>query len=127
MKGKVYEYAVIRIVPCVVKQEFINVAVIMYSRHLRFLDIKVVLQPHKLQALQPDIDMELIQSYVDSFEAICRGVGTDVNGISTMEPHERFRWLTANRSTIIQSSAIHTGITTDAQQTLDQLVELYLH
>lgn len=127
MKGKVYEYAIIRIVPCVVKQEFINVAVILYSRHLRFLDIKVVLHPHKLQALQPDIDMELIQSYVDSLEAICRGVGKDVNGISTMEPHERFRWLTANRSTIIQSSPIHTGITTDAQQTLDQLVQLYLN
>lgn len=122
---QVYEYAILRVVPDVAKEEFVNVGIVMYSRHLRFIGIKSMIYRHKLLALDPEVDLELIAAYIDSFEQIAYGT-CDKKGIAGMEMHERFRWLTANRSTILQSSVIHTGITDNAQYTLDILFEKYV-
>lgn len=122
---KVYEYAVLRVVPVVEREEFINVGVLLYSRHLRFIGIKLHVNPRKLLALDASLDVELVESYVAAFEKITLG---DKGGgaIALCEPHERFRWLTANRSTMIQSSAIHTGLTENAQVELEKLFEKYV-
>lgn len=121
---KVYEYAILRIVPDVEKEEFINTGVILYSRHLRFIGIRIQLHEHKLKALDPDIDIELLQEYLKGIEQTTAGNHSQ-GSIAALEPHERFRWLTANRSTILQCSPIHTGLTDNAGDTLNQLFEKY--
>lgn len=126
MKGKVFEYAIIRIVPCVVKQEFINAGVIVYSRHLRYIGIKYHINDDKLRMLQPDIDLCLIHQYMKSIEAICNASERSESEIARQEPPERFRWLTAQRSTIIQCSPIHTGIAIDGNIILEQLFTKFI-
>ncbi|OJU75853.1 MAG: hypothetical protein BGO09_13565 [Bacteroidetes bacterium 47-18] len=121
---KVYEYAILRIVPDVAKEEFINAGVILYSRHLRFIGIKTLVQADKLRALDPDIDLQLVSDYIKGIEQTAAG-NAGQGGIAALEPHERFRWLTANRSTILQCSPIHTGLTDNAQETLRSLFEKY--
>jgi hypothetical protein len=122
---QVYEYAILRVVPNVAKEEFVNVGVILYSRHLKFIGILTQLHTAKLLALDAQIDLTLIATYIQSTEKIVSGT-CDKKGIAGMEPHERFRWVTANRSTIIQTSSIHTGITSDASKTLQLLFEKYV-
>jgi len=122
---KVYEYAVLRVVPIVEREEFINVGVLMYSRHLRFIGIKTHLHATKIIMLDADADLETIQCYVDTFQKITLG-DKDGGAIALCEPHERFRWLTANRSTMIQSSVIHTGLTADAEAELEKLFRKYV-
>lgn len=122
---KVYEYAVLRVVPIVEREEFINVGVLVYSRHLRFIGIKINLHAQKLLALDPEVDMETVRGYIAAFEKIT--LGDKLGGtIALCEPHERFRWLTANRSTMIQSSVIHTGLTADASIELEKLFAKYV-
>lgn len=123
MNGKkVYEYAVLRVVPKVEREEFINVGVLLYSRHLRYIGIRWALSEEKLRSLDPDVDIETVLDYIRGFENICLGKkGAD--GIIGMEPADRFRWLTANRSSMMQTSCIHTGLTTDAAATLERLFE----
>lgn len=121
MKGKVFEYAIIRIVPCVVKQEFINVGIIVYSRHLRYIGIKYQINDEKLRMLQADIDLSLIHQYMKSIEDICNASQHSESDIARQDPPERFRWLTAQRSTIIQCSPVHTGIAIDGNTILEQL------
>ena len=121
---KVYEYAILRIVPNVEKEEFVNTGIILYSRHLRFIGIKIKLHEQKLRALDPDVDLKLLQDYLKGIEQTTAG-DKDHEGIASLEPHERFRWLTANRSTMIQCSPIHTGLTENAGDTLTSLFEKY--
>lgn len=122
---KVYEYAILRIVPKVDREEFINVGVLLYSRHLRFIGMKWFLPADKLRMLDPDIDLCVVEHYIKGFETICTG-DKNGTGIVAMEPSERFRWLTANRSSMIQTSCIHSGLTTDAADTLIRLFDKYV-
>ena len=122
---KVYEFAILRIVPKVDREEFINVGVLLFSRHLRFIGMQWHLPKDKLLMLDPDIDLDIVEAYIKGFEQICNGDKTK-DGILAMEPSERFRWLTANRSSMIQTSCIHTGMTTDASHTLIQLFGKYV-
>lgn len=123
---KVYEYAILRVVPKVEREEFINVGVLLFSRHLRFIGIKTILPTEKLLMLDPLLDTTIVAEYIKGFEAICKGDATIENSVSAMEPAERFRWLTANRSSMIQTSCIHTGLTDNAQQTLEDLFSKYV-
>jgi hypothetical protein len=113
-----YEYAIIRLVPIVEREEFINIGVILYSRKQKLLIMKSTIDVNKMKALDNNIDVKQINDYLSSWEKICNGEG---GGIGDLEIQVRFRWLTANRSTIIQCSAVHSGLCSDPKGTLDKL------
>ncbi|MEM9985039.1 MAG: DUF3037 domain-containing protein [Bacteroidota bacterium] len=122
---KVYEYAVIRLVPRVEREEFLNVGVIVYCRENRFLEVKIEVNQGRLQAFATETDGDEIQAYLQVWDWICRG---DLRGgpMAKLDPAGRFRWLTAVRSTIVQASRVHPGLTDDPQSVLNQLFDQYV-
>lgn len=115
-----YEYAVIRFVPNVAREEFINVGVILFSKRKRYLNMRYQLNQDKIQLLAPDTDFETLQFNLEAFEKICSGAK---NGgpIATLDTAERFRWLTAVRSASLQTSRPHPGFANDLDATLEKL------
>src|SRR5688572_21057244 len=121
MQGdQLFEYAVIRVVPKVEREEFINIGVILYCSGQKFLQCILELNEKKLQALCCDIDAGELKSHMQSFEKICKG-GNDAGPIGKLSIAERFRWLTATRSTILQTSKVHPGLCKDASEKLQHL------
>lgn len=120
-----YEYAVIRIVPKVEKEEFFNAGVILYSRDKKFLDTRMFLNEDKLKCFAPDADVNEIQAHLKSFAQIARG---EKNGgpIARLDAASRFRWLTATRSTIVQSSKTHSGFCSNPKEALEDLFNKYI-
>jgi len=118
----VYEYAVVRVVPRVEREEFINVGVALFCRKQRYAAVKFHLDEHKLKAIYKDIDLGLIKAHLESFQRICIGE-KNAGKIATLEQDERFRWLTANRSTLIQCSPTHIGMCIAAEDTHQQLLK----
>ncbi|NGF57110.1 DUF3037 domain-containing protein [Parapedobacter sp. SGR-10] len=116
----VYEYAVVRVVPRVEREEFVNVGVALYCRRQRFAAVRIHVDRDRLRAIDPDVDIDLIERHLESFQRICAGE-RDGGQIAQLDQAERFRWLTAKRSTMIQCSVSHPGLCVDAQQTLDEL------
>ena len=114
-----YEYAVIRVVPKVERDEFFNVGVILMSKERDFLQMKTQVNETKLKALCPEVDADMINAYLDAWALVCSG--KEGGAIGALELRVRFRWLTANRSTIIQSSPIHPGYCDDPEQELEKL------
>lgn len=123
MQGKeLFEYAVIRLVPRVEREEFINIGVILYCRNQKFLDSRFLMDHEKIRVFAKDLDLDLLGQYIRAFEQICSG--KDLNSpIAQYELAERFRWLTAKRSSIIQISAVHPGLCEHAAVTLEKLIE----
>lgn len=117
---KLFEYAIIRVVPKVEREEFLNVGVILFCASQKFLQVKYELNRPRLLAFSEKLDIDEIQEYLLAFEAICKG-GKAAGPIGELPIAERFRWLTANRSTIIQSSKVHPGLCTDAAEMLEKL------
>ena len=113
-----YDYALIRVVPLVERGEFINVGVILFCRTQKFLAARLTLRKDCLLALAPTIDLAQIQRDLALFPRICAGAGP----IGQLDQTERFHWLVAPRSTIIQTSPVHSGLCTDPNKTLDHLV-----
>ncbi|MBO9593126.1 MAG: DUF3037 domain-containing protein [Niabella sp.] len=105
----VYEYAVIRVVPRVEREEFINVGVIVFCKKTRFLETLVVVNREKLHCLNPEIDMDSIEANLKAFREIAAGDKSSGSGIAQLDAPSRFRWLTATRSTMIQCSKVHPG------------------
>ncbi len=121
MPGKdSFEYAVIRWVPRVERGEFLNVGVALFCRGQRFLDMRYALDVPRMLAFHPDCDVAEIEGYLRAFQLVCHG-GPAGGPIGALPPAERFRWLTANRSTVIQASPSHIGLSADAQATLERL------
>lgn len=121
-ENHVFEYAVIRVVPKVEREEFINVGVILYCGPLKFLQTKITLNKERVMALSKDAECEELEAYIHSFERISAG-GTGSGPIGKLPPAERFRWLTATRSTMVQTSKVHPGLTANPQEMLDRLFE----
>lgn len=117
-----YEYAIIRVVPRVEREEFINVGVVLCHWKRDFLCCKVQLDSKKLLMLDPLADVEMIQLNLASFEKICAGA-KDGGNIALMDIASRFRWLTAVRSSIIQTSRPHAGSAEDLEKKLEILFE----
>lgn len=115
-----FEYAVLRVVPRVEREEFINAGVILYCRDLKFLDMKYEWRTDKLDLLNPDIDTAEVKEHLLSFERICKG-SKDAGPISKLDLAGRFRWLTATRSTVLQCSKVHPGLSEDPAETLENL------
>ncbi|HEX2062002.1 MAG TPA: DUF3037 domain-containing protein [Thermoanaerobaculia bacterium] len=115
-----FDYAVIRVVPRVERGEFVNAGVILYSPTARFLDARIGLDSARLEALAPGLDRDVVQSYLDAIPRICAG-GAEAGPIGALSQSERFHWLVAPRSTIIQTSPVHAGVHSDLQAALAQL------
>jgi hypothetical protein len=115
-----YSYAVVRIVPRVERGEFINVGVILFARTVRFLAARIEIDRPRLRAFAPDLDMASIERHLDAFVAICEGT-PEGGPIAQLPPSERFHWLTAPRSAVIQTSPVHIGCGDDPHAALDAL------
>ena len=117
-----FEYAVLRVVPRVEREEFINVGVILYCQSQRFLKVLFHLNEDKLRIFCVKTDAEELNNYLLALEKICLG-GKEGGTIGTLPLASRFRWLTATRSSVIQSSKVHPGLCNDAGETLENLFE----
>lgn len=117
-----YDYAVIRVVPRVEREEFINAGVIVLCSARDYLEARIELDERRLASMAPAADLEAIRRHLDSIPAICRG-GDAAGPIGRLTPRERFDWLVAPRSTIIQTSAVHTGRCGDPARTLEHLLD----
>jgi hypothetical protein len=117
-----FEYAIIRVVPRVEREEFLNVGVILYCVEENFLNTKCELNKEKLSVLSNELDFDDLEKRLYAFEQICKG--TEESGaIGKLPIASRFRWLTAARSTIVQTSPVHPGLCSDAEETLGKLYE----
>ena len=116
-----YDYALIRVVPRVERQEFVNVGIIVWCREHDALETRIALDEPRLRALDPGVDLEAVRRHLRSIELICSG-GADAGPIGSLSKRERFDWLVAPRSTIIQTSAVHTGRSVDMHATLEHLL-----
>lgn len=117
-----YDYAVIRVVPRVERQEFVNAGVILWCRDQEFIETRIELDEARLRALDASIDIEAVRRHLQSFAIICAG-GPDSGPIGRLPKRERFDWLVAPRSTIIQTSPVHTGRCTDPTSTMERLLD----
>lgn len=115
-----YEYAVIRIVPRVERQEFFNAGVIVYCAAAKFLKTKIFLDEKKLAFFSNETDMDDLKKRLNFFEQICSG-DLGAGEIATLNLASRFRWLTAVKSTIVQTSTVHTGFTKNLNETVERL------
>lgn len=115
-----FEYAVIRVVPRVERQEFLNVGVILYCQPQGFLQTRFTLNEPRLLAFCPALNLAELQERLQAFARICEGRTTG-GPIGQLPLASRFRWLTATRSTVVQTSPVHPGLCTDAAETLDRL------
>jgi Protein of unknown function (DUF3037) len=117
-----YDYAIVRIVPRVERGEQINVGVILSCPDANYLDARIEVNEARLLALDPSIDLETMRTNLATIPAVCRG-GAEAGPIGDLPPRGRFRWLVSPRSTIIQTSPVHTGRTTDPAAALERLLE----
>lgn len=120
-----YEYAVIRVVPRVAREEFINAGVIVFCKRRRFIKVLYLLNREKVYMLCNDLDIEQLGFNLEAFKKV--GEGAKNGGpIALMESPERFRWLTAIRSSVIQTSRPHPGLCTDLEKETQRLFEEYV-
>lgn len=117
---QLYEYAVIRVMPRVERGEFINVGVILYCPGQKFLQTTYHLDEPLLSAFCKDIDLKELEERLCAFTQVCKG-GSDGGIIGKLPIASRFRWLTAARSTVVQTSPVHSGLCLDARETLERL------
>ena len=117
-----YDYAVIRVVPRVERQEFINAGVILWCQEQDVLEARVELDEVRVRALDATVDLEAVRRHLASFTIICAG-GENSGPIGRLSKRERFDWLVAPRSTSIQTSAVHSGRCNDVAATLARLLD----
>ncbi|SDR97037.1 Protein of unknown function [Gillisia sp. Hel1_33_143] len=115
-----YEYATIRVLPRVEREEFLNVGIILFSKREKFLKVLYTLDEHRLRCLCKDFDIEEIRKNLDSFEKIALG-SKEGGPIAQMDIPSRFRWLTAVRSSVIQTSRPHPGLCPELDKTITRL------
>lgn len=116
-----FEYAIIRVVPRVEREEFLNVGVILYSARQKFLESAFVIDEEKLKAFSSVLDIEEVRENLNSLCRICKG-GKDSGPIGQLDLASRFRWLTAMRSTVVQTSRVHPGFCNDPSGKLGRLM-----
>jgi hypothetical protein len=120
-----YEYAVIRVVPRVEREEFINAGIVVFCKRQKFIKVLFTIDEAKLTMLTPDVDIEQIRLNLESFQKVGSGA-KDGGPIARMEVPERFRWLTAVRSSVIQTSRPHPGLCGDLEYRAQKLFEDYV-
>ncbi len=115
-----YDYAVLRVVPSVEREEFINAGIVLQCPEHAFLDCRIHLDAQRLPALWPALDLDLIRQHLDAFPRICAG-DLDAGPIARLSRRERFQWLVAPRSTVIQVSPVHSGVCDSPATALDEI------
>lgn len=117
-----YQYVVLRCVPRVDREEFVNVGVVLYCQQADFLDARTHVSKHRLHALAPTIDPDLVCSHLGAVEAVCRGDASA--GAAGERPlGTRFGFVSAPRSTVVQPGPVHGGLTEDPARQLDHLLD----
>jgi hypothetical protein len=119
-ENNLFEYAVIRVVPQVEREEVLNVGVILYCPKLKFLQCLCAVDEKRLCSFSNKIDIDDLKGHLHSYAEICRG-GENGGPIAQLDMPSRFRWLTATRSTVVQSSKVHPGLCIDPKDTLEKL------
>ena len=120
MPGSPFQYAILRVVPRVERGEAVNAGVTLFCRPLRYLGARAELDERLLAALAPGCDWAEVKAQLDTFVAVAEG-RPEGGHVATMPQSERFHWLTAPSSTIVQPSPVHTGLTADPAKELDRL------
>lgn len=121
----VFEYAVIRFVPRVERGEFINIGVIVLCKLKDFLEMKVQLDEKRLTAFSRDVDIQVLSATLHTWDLICQG-NPEGGPVARLDPANRFRWLTAAKSTIIQCSQVHPGLCTHSKDMVEDLFHKYV-
>jgi hypothetical protein len=116
-----FQYAIVRVVPRVERGECVNAGVVVFCRPRRFLEARVELDEARLRALAPDVDLDAVHSHLDALRRIAAG-DPGAGAIAALPASERFHWLVAPSSTIIQCSPVHTGLTDDPEGELERLL-----
>jgi hypothetical protein len=116
-----FQYAIVRVVPRVERGECVNAGVVLFCRPRRYLDVRIALDEARLLALAPDVDLDAVRGHLDALRRIAEGDET-AGPIAALPASERFHWLVAPSSTIIQCSPVHTGLTDDPEVELERLV-----
>lgn len=122
---KEYEYALIRVVPRVERGECLNVGVILFCKSHKYLGLRYHLPTERLYALWPELDIHEINDHLQAWDRVCAGQ-PEAGPIAQLDLPERFRWLTAAKSTVLQCSPVHPGLTRDPARELDVLFREYV-
>jgi hypothetical protein len=120
---QLFEYAVIRVVPRVDREEFLNIGVVLYCPKPKFLELRYTIDAVKLRAFAPLLDIEELEGHLRAFGEVVRG-GSGSGAIGQLDPAARFRWLTAQRSTVLQTSRVHPGFCDEPVETLRKLHDM---
>lgn len=120
--AELYDYAIVRVVPRVEREEFINAGVILSCQRTGFLRASIALDEQRLRALDPQVDMETVHRHLAAMVAICEG-RAEAGPIGQLPLRARFHWLTAKRSSIIQTSPVHTGLCHETGGALERILE----
>lgn len=115
-----FDYAIIRVVPRVEREEFVNAGVILFCLGRDFLAARVEVDEARLCALWPEVDVELVRQHLEAIPRICAG-SPDAGPIARLSQRERFHWLVAPRSTVIQVSPVHSGLCEQPERALEEL------
>lgn len=116
-----FEYALLRVIPRVERGEFINAGVVLYCQDANFLDARIHLDHDRLRALDPAADYKAILAHLEIARLVCAG-GPEAGAIGSLPTSQRFGWLVAPRSTIVQASPVHTGFTEEPAEALEHLL-----
>ena len=121
-----FEYAVLRVVPRVERGEYMNAGVVLYCQEARFLDALVHLDSERLRAFAPGLDHHAVMKHLEAAKKVCAG-GPEAGEIGALPMGQRFGWLAAPRSTVVQPSPVHTGLTKDPKEALEHLMRKMVH
>lgn len=116
-----YSYAVVRVVPNVEREEFVNAGVVLFCEARDYLDARIDLDEARLAAVAPDADIATVKRHLDAIPRICAG-GSDAGPIGELPIRERWRWLVAPRSTILQMSPPHGGVCDAPEREIERLL-----
>jgi hypothetical protein len=121
-ESNLFEYAVIRYVPRPEREEFLNIGVILYCSSRKFLNMKFAVHENRIKAFYAEANVDELSQFLEALKKVCCGSSPD-SPISKLDIASRFRWLTATRSTIVQTSKVHPGLCDDPMEKLEKLQE----
>ncbi len=118
-----FQYALLRVVPRVERGEFINAGVVLYCQDARYLDARINLDPERLRALDPNLDPQTVLAHLEVARTVCEG-GSEAGALGLLPLGQRFGWLVAPRSTVVQPSPVHTGFADDPAEAIEHLLQV---